>query len=57
MGLLVEGSAQRMRGRKVAVQCMAEEQVLVFNWNAQRLAPAGTVKTTGGPAGIRTAEK
>lgn len=43
--------------RKLLVQCMVEEQVYSFSWSAGTLAQTGTIKTTGGPAGLRTAEK
>lgn len=57
VGKWCQGIAWTSNSRKLAVQCMVEEQVQVFNWNAQRLTSAGAVKTSGGPAGIRTAEK
>ncbi len=57
VGKWCQGIAWTANSRRVAVQCMVDEQVLVFNWNASKLTSAGTVKTTGGPAGIRTAEK
>jgi DNA-binding beta-propeller fold protein YncE len=57
IGRWCQGIAWTSNSRRLGVQCMVEEQVLVFSWNAGRLAPAGSVKTTGGPAGIRTTEK
>ena len=57
VGRWCQGIVWSSNSRKVAVQCMVEEQVLSYSWNAGRLAPLGSVKTSGGPAGIRTAEK
>jgi hypothetical protein len=37
---------------------VVEEQIMAFSWNGRQLQPAGTVKvSSGGPGGIRTAEK
>lgn len=57
VGKWCQGIAWTANSRRLAVQCMAEEQLQVFSWNSRQLQSVGTVKTTGGPAGIRTAEK
>lgn len=57
IGRWCQGVAWSSNSRRMAVQCMVEEQVLTFSWNAGRLQALATIKTTGGPAGIRTAEK
>jgi DNA-binding beta-propeller fold protein YncE len=57
VGRWCQGLAWSSNGRKLVVQCMFEEQIVAFNWNGRILQLAGTIKTTGGPASIRTAEK
>ena len=54
---MVPGIAWSTRSNKVAVQCMVEEQVMTYSWNGRQLQLLTSLKTTGGPAGIRTAEK
>lgn len=57
IGRWCQGIAWATNSRKIVVQCMVEEQLMAFSWNGQTLQLVGTVKTTGGPAGIHTAEK
>jgi DNA-binding beta-propeller fold protein YncE len=57
IGKWCQGIAWSSNSKKVLAQCMVEEQVVAFNWNGRQLQLAGTIKTIGGPAGIRTAEK
>ena len=57
VGKWCQGVVWASNSRKIAVQCMVEEQIQAFSWNATRLQTISTIKTTGGPAGIRTAEK
>jgi DNA-binding beta-propeller fold protein YncE len=57
IGKWCQGIAWSANSRKVLVQCMVEEQVMAFSWNARQLQPTGTIKTAGGPAGIGTARK
>ena len=57
IGKWCQGIVWTSNSRKLAVQCIVDEQILAFTWNASKLVAAGTVKTNGGPAGIRTAEK
>jgi DNA-binding beta-propeller fold protein YncE len=39
------------------VQCMVEQEILVFRFVGHRLVPAGSLKISGGPAGIRSAQR
>ena len=57
VGRWCQGIVWSTNSRKLVVQCMVEEQLMVFAFDGRKLQPAGTVKTKGGPAGIRTAEK
>lgn len=57
IGRWCQGAAWASTSKKLVVQCMVEEQLMSFGWNGRQLQLLGTVKTTGGPAGIRTAEK
>lgn len=57
IGKWCQGIVWTSNSKKLAVQCIVDEQILAFTWNSSRLVAAGTVKTNGGPAGIRTAEK
>jgi len=57
VGRWCQGIVWSTNSRRVFVQCMVEQQVLGFSWNASVLQPIGAVATKGGPAGIRTSEK
>lgn len=57
VGRWCQGIVWSSNSRKVAVQCMVEELIMSYSWNAGRLQPLGSIRTTGGPAGFRTAEK
>lgn len=57
VGRWCQGIVWSTNSRKLVVQCMVEEQLMVFAFDGRKLLPAGTVKTKGGPAGMRTAEK
>jgi len=57
IGKWCQGIAWSANSRKVLAQCMVEEQIVAFSWNGRKLQLTGTIRTTGGPAGIRTAEK
>jgi DNA-binding beta-propeller fold protein YncE len=60
VGKWCQGIAWNRKATKVLVQCMVEQEIHVFNFTgvtAKGLTKGGTIKTTGGPAGIRTAEK
>ena len=60
VGRWCQGIAWSANSRTVAVQCMAEEEIIAFSFGgitAKALKRIGTIKTKGGPAAIRTAEK
>ena len=57
VGRWCQGVVWSANSRRVFVQCMVEQQVMGFSWNATSLQPIGNVTTTGGPAGIRAVEK
>lgn len=57
VGKWCQGVVWSSNSRRVFVQCMVEQQVMGFSWNATSLTPIGNVAVTGGPAGIRTVEK
>lgn len=42
--------------KTILVQCMVENEILVFNFDGKKLTPRPSIKVPG-PAGIRTAEK
>ena len=59
IGKWCRGVAWASNGRTLLVQCMAEEQITVVSYSgltSRTLQKAGSIKTKGGPAGIRTAE-
>ncbi len=43
--------------KTVAVQCMVEKDLELFKINGKKLTPAGTLKLSGGGAGLRVADK
>jgi hypothetical protein len=57
VGKWCQGVAWNSKSDVVLVQCMVEQEILAFNFSGARLDKAGVVKTSGGPAAIRTAEK
>ncbi len=57
VGRWCQGIVWSTNSRKLIVQCMVEQQLMAFSFDGRKLQPIGTVNTTGGPAGIRTAEK
>jgi hypothetical protein len=57
IGHWCEGIAWSRNQRTVLVQCMVEKEIEVFGFNGTRLIPAGVIKVSGGPAGIRTADR
>jgi hypothetical protein len=54
VGQWCQGTVWSRDGRTVLVQCMVQREILAFRFDGTRLAPAGSVKVGGGPAGIRT---
>jgi DNA-binding beta-propeller fold protein YncE len=57
VGRWCQGIVWSSNSRKLIVQCMVEQQLMAFSFDGRKLQSTGTVNTTGGPAGIRTAEK
>ncbi|WP_375453930.1 YncE family protein [uncultured Methylobacterium sp.] len=56
VGHWCQGIVWSRDGRTLLTQCMIEREILAFSFDGSRLAPAGTIRTGNGPAGIRTAE-
>ncbi len=59
IGKWCQGIAWASNSRSLLVQCMAEEEILVVRYSGltgRSLQKVGSIKTKGGPAGIRTAE-
>jgi DNA-binding beta-propeller fold protein YncE len=59
IGKWCQGIAWSSNSKTLLVQCMVEEEITVVRFSGltgKSLQKAGTIKTKGGPAGIRTAE-
>jgi DNA-binding beta-propeller fold protein YncE len=59
IGVWCQGIAWASNSRTMLVQCAADEEILVVRYSGltgRSLQKAGSIKTKGGPAGIRTAE-
>jgi DNA-binding beta-propeller fold protein YncE len=56
VGHWCQGLAWNKDNRTLLVQCMVEKEIMVFNFDGKELKPAGSIKLSAGPAGIRTAE-
>ena len=57
IGAVSQGIAFSRNGRKILVQNLAEKEIQVLDNSSGRLTDANqTIKVTGGPAGLRTAE-
>ncbi len=60
VGKWCQGIAWNRKSTLILVQCMVEEEIYVFKLSgltSKGLSKVGTIKTKGGPAGIRTVEK
>ena len=57
IGHWCEGVAWSRNQRTVLVQCMNEKEIAVFGFDGRALKPQRPIKVSGGPAGIRTAER
>ena len=55
VGRWCQGAAWSPNGQTVFVQCMVEKEIQMFDFDGRSLKPAGSLKVSGGPAGIRTA--
>ena len=59
IGKWCQGVAWSANSKTLLVQCMVEEEITVVRFSGltgKSLQKAGTIKTKGGPAGIRTSE-
>jgi DNA-binding beta-propeller fold protein YncE len=56
VGHWCQGIAFNKDSKTILVQCMVENEILVFNFDGKKLTAKPSIKVTG-PAGIRTAEK
>ena len=59
IGQWCQGVAWSSNGKTLLVQCIVEEEITVVRFSGltgKSLQKAGTIKTKGGPAGIRTSE-
>ena len=57
VGKWCQGVAWNSTSDMVLVQCMVEQEILTFSFSGSGLQKTGVIKTKGGPAAIRTAEK
>ena len=53
IGKWCQGVAWTKDSRTLLVQCMSDKEIVAFRFDGKALAPAGSVKVNGGPAGIR----
>ena len=51
-----QGLAWSKDARTLLAQCMVEKEIMVFSFDGKELKLAGSIKVSGGPAAIRTAE-
>jgi DNA-binding beta-propeller fold protein YncE len=56
LGHWCQGVAWTPDARTVIVECMIEKELELFDFDGKALKPAGTVKVSVSPAGIRTAK-
>ena len=59
IGKWCQGVAWSANSKTLLVQCMVEEEITVVRFSGlagRSLQKVGTIKTKGGPAGIRTSE-
>ena len=56
VGHWCQGLAWSKDSRTLLAQCMVEKEIMVFRFDGKALKPAGSIKLSAGPAGIRTAE-
>jgi len=57
IGHWCEGVAWSRDQRTVAVQCMNEKEIQLFDFDGKALRSRAAIKVNGGPAGMRTAER
>jgi hypothetical protein len=56
VGHWCQGLAWSKGNRTLLVQCMVQKEIMAFSFDGKELKPAGSIKLSAGPAGIRTAE-
>jgi len=56
VGHWCQGLAWSKGNRTLLVQCMVQKEIMAFSFDGKELKPAGSIKVSAGPAGIRTAE-
>jgi DNA-binding beta-propeller fold protein YncE len=56
VGHWCQGVVWSKDSRTLLVQCMVEKEILAFKFDGAKLEKTASIKTNGGPAGIRTAE-
>ena len=57
VGHWCQGAVWSKDGKTLAVQCMVEKELQLFSFNGKTLKASGSIKLTGGPAGIGTAQR
>jgi len=57
VGHWCEGVVWSRDQKTLMVQCMVEKQIYVFRFDGTRLQAVGAIPVSGGPAGIRTADR
>lgn len=57
IGTWCQGGAWSRDGKTLLVQCMVEKEIQVLAYDGKELKPTGAIKVSGGPAGIRTADR
>ena len=57
VGSWCQGVAWSRDGRTLLVQAMVDQELQVFGFDGKTLTPRAPIKVTGGPAGIRTAQR
>jgi DNA-binding beta-propeller fold protein YncE len=56
-GRWCQGAVWSKDGKTLVVQCMIEKELQVFGFDGKELKRTGAIQVSGGPAGIRTAER
>ncbi len=56
VGHWCQGAAWSRDGRTLVVECMVEQELMLFRFDGHSLTPAEPIKLKAGPAGLRTAE-
>jgi DNA-binding beta-propeller fold protein YncE len=54
VGRWCQGAAWNAASNTLLVQCMVEQEIMLFHFDGKTLKPAGAIKVSGGPAGIAT---